>query len=116
MSALLALSDVLVVRAMERCYSRGLPGDIRRRVAVVHVPRHRAYEQFRIPASRHSHVLDDAFSICPELVYRWQLPVEAREWSVVLDRYCRQLLTSMSAHTLDALEDELKLLGAGHAA
>lgn len=116
MSALLALSDVLVVRALERCYSRALPGDARRRAALLRSPRHRAYEHIRIPPARHSHALDAAFTITGELTYRWQLPVEPTEWATVLDDYCRRLLTTMAPHTLDDLEQALRLLGAGHAA
>lgn len=115
MSALLALSDVLVDRALERAYSRGLPGDARRRAALANTPRHRAYEQIRIPASRHDHVLDDAWSMTPELADRWLLPVDPAEWAVVLDRYTRRLLSTGAPKTLDDLGQALTLLGAGHA-
>lgn len=115
MSALLALSDVLVDRALERCYSRGLSGDARRRVAENGTPRHHAYQQVLIPAARHTHALADAWSLTTELAYRWQLPIEPAEWAAVLDRYCRGLLSSGAAHDLDELARSLAVLGASHA-
>ncbi|WP_375483304.1 hypothetical protein [uncultured Jatrophihabitans sp.] len=115
MSALLALSDGLVVRALERAAIRGLPGDLRRRSATLNIPKHRAYERFRIPAARHGHVLEDAFPMTAEIADRWQLPVDADAWSRVLYDYCRGLLVSMQPHTLDDLAAALELLGAGHA-
>lgn len=115
MSALLALSDVLVVRALERAYSRGLTGS-KRRDAAHHGPRHCAYMVEPIPAARHTHALDGAWDMCDDLVFRWQLPVPAETWSYVLDEYARGLLKSQAPHSLDALEQALRLLGAGHAA
>lgn len=115
MSALLALSDVLVCRAHERAFSRDISGDARNMAVQEGIPRHRAYERFPIAAARHTHALADAWYLTPELAYRWQLPVAAAEWASVLDHYSRSLLTTRAPHTLDDLEQALRLLGAGHA-
>lgn len=116
MSALLALSDVAVMRALERCYSRGLSGDARNIAAEENLDRHRAYQRFPIGATRQSHALAGAWSWLPELTSRWLLPVEPADWELVLDRYARALLTTKAEHTLDDLEQAVRHLGAGHAA
>jgi len=43
------------------------------------------------------------------------LPIDPTEWATVLDRYCRQLMSTQARHDLDQLEAALTLLGAGHA-
>lgn len=116
MTALLALSDVVVLRALERAYSRGLTGEHRRVAAETrHLPRHRAYEGIQIPTSRHARALEDAWSITGELAATWLLPVDAAEWSAALDAYCRDLLTTRRPRSLPDLEAALSRLGVhGH--
>lgn len=115
MSALLALSDVTVMRALERAGSRGLSGETRRMLPAKGIAAHDAYRFAAIHPSRHTHALAGSWNITTELAWRWQLPVEAHEWAAVLDRYARDLLTSRAEHTLDELEAALRLLGVGHA-
>lgn len=115
MSALLALSDLLVVRALERACSRGLSGDARR-AARRHVDHpYRAYEAFKVPPTRVAYALEEAWTMTTPIVDRWQLPIEPGEWAHVLDLYARGLLTRQAPHTLDSLDAALALLGAGHA-
>lgn len=114
MTALLALSDVLVIGALERSCSRGLTGE-QRRLAGRHSLRYRAYEFVHIPPNRHTPALEGAWALTAELTIRHSLPVDAGEWSSVLDNYCRGLLASGQPHTLDHLEAALLLLEAGYA-
>lgn len=104
MSDLLALSDVLVLRALERAYSRGLIGSSRSAIARRNVPRHRAYEAILIPAARHSPALDGAWSVTDELAQAWHLPVAGDAWARSLDAYCRDLLTTQRPRSLTDLE------------
>lgn len=112
MTALLALSDVLVVRALERAYSRGLDGSHRAALGN-QVLRHRAYEHTPIPAIRHGHALEGAWTITVELTQSWDLPIRAEEWSTALDAYCRELLTARRPRSLDGLEAALAALRVG---
>lgn len=115
MSDLLALSDVLVLRALERSYSRGLTGEHRRVAADArHLPRHRAYEEIQIPPMRHARALEDAWTITAELVSSWQLAVAAPEWAAALDGYCRDLLTTRRPRSLADLERALDRVGVRH--
>lgn len=116
MSALLALSDVAVMRALERSFSRCATGDQRRAAERDHLLRHHAYQSFPIDGHSHTQALTGAWDLLAELAWRWQLPVEAAEWGGVLDRYSRGLLASRADHDLDQLEAALRTLGAGHAA
>lgn len=116
MSALLALSDVAVMRALERSFSRVASGDSRKMAEEEGLLRHHAYRRFPISASRHNQALGGAWTLLPELGWRWQLPVESGEWEIVLDHYTRSLLSSSCEHTLDDLQQALRTLGAGHAA
>jgi hypothetical protein len=102
-STLLALSDVAVMRALERAYSRGLSGDARRIAAHDGVARHHAYEKFPIALPRQAYVLEDAWSFLPELAGRWPLTVDPGVWALALDRYTRSLLTTRDEHSLDEL-------------
>lgn len=111
MTDLLALSDVLVVRALERAYSRGLTGEYRRATHDRQLPRHRAYEQIHIPPSRHARALDDAWSLTDELAASWDLPIASPVWARSLDDYCRSLLTTQRPRSLPELE--AILAGAG---
>lgn len=116
MSALLALSDVAVIRALERCYSRAITGDARRIADRESIARHHAYRRFAVPDSKLDHALAGSWDVLPELAWRWQLPVLPAEWGVVLDAHVRELLTSRAEHSLDDLQAVLRTLGAGHAA
>lgn len=104
MSDLLALSDVLVLRALERAYSRGLIGSSRSAIARRNIPRHRAYEAILIPTARHSPALDGAWAVTDELATEWHLPVAADAWARALDGYCRDLLASQRPRSLTDLE------------
>lgn len=115
MSALLALSDVITLRALERAYSRGIGGDGRRIADREGVPRHQAYRRFPVPHSKLDHALTGSFDVLPELRSRWLLPIEADDWGVVLNHYLRGLLIDRNEHNLDDLEVALRTLGAGHA-
>lgn len=111
MTAYLALSDVLVVRALERACIRGIDGSSRSALARRNIPRHRAYEEIQIPTSRHARALEDAFAITHELTATWDMPVAASEWSAALDAYCRQLLTTQRPRSLVDLQAALGLVG-----
>lgn len=114
MSALLALSDVVVYRALERSFSRGVSGYARATAAEEGIARYQAYRRFPIVGSRQVRALEGSWELLPELVWRWQLPVLAAEWEKVLDHYTRQLLADSTEHTLDDLSVSLALLGAGY--
>lgn len=107
MSDLLALSDVLVLRALERACSRGLDGSSRSAIARRNVPRHRAYEGIQIPAARHARAFEDAWSITGELADTWDLPVAPADWAATLDAYCRHLLSTRRPRSLTDLESVL---------
>lgn len=116
MNALLALSDVLVVRALERACSRTLTGAQRQVLAVRDIPKHHGYESIHIPTSRHDRALYDTWHIVAEIADRWQLHVDPEEWAATLDQYCRDLLGSSRVHTLDQLEVALAPIGASRVA
>lgn len=106
--ALLALSDMLVVRALERGYSR-LPRSTR---AGLTVPRHRVHERIRLTEAVQDGMLADAWALCPEYVRRWQLPVDDAAWAAALDGYTRVLLRTGRPHTLDGMAAALAPLTA----
>lgn len=103
MSTLLALSDVAVMRALERAYSRGLSGDARNMAVQEGVSRHHAYEKFPIAGPRQAYALEHAWEFLPELADRWPLSVHPVVWAQALDRYTRGLLTTRDEHSLDEL-------------
>lgn len=111
MSCLIAVSDVLVVAALERACSRGLTGE-QRRLAGRHALRYRAYESVHIPAARYDRALEGAWSQTVDLTARWDLEVNPVEWAITLDGYCRQLLAACQQHTVTALVEALSVLGA----
>lgn len=114
MSCLLAISDVLVVSALERACSRGLTGE-QRRLAGRHGLKYRAYETVHIPVGRHDRALDGAWMQTIDLAARWELPVDAVMWAITLDTYARGLLATMTAHTVTGLDEALSVLGSSHA-
>lgn len=114
MTDLLALSDVLVVGALERFCSRGLTGE-QRRLAARYGLRYRAYESVHVPTGRHEHALEGAWDLIGDFTHRWDLPVDPQQWINVLDAYCRQLIETRQQHTLTALDDALTKLRIRHA-
>ena len=103
---LTALSDVLVVRALERACNRGLA---RTRWTTGTAVRHRAYERLVIPPERIDHALEDAWCHLPELAERHRLPIDPRLWARALDGYVRDLLDTRQPHTLPGLELALQV-------
>jgi hypothetical protein len=115
MSTLLALSDALVMRALERAASRGLPGHARDDCRRDGIPQHRAYLHRRIEPAKIPAALNGAWAFTSELVYRWDLPIDPGDWATVLHGYTRGLLLRQDPHRLDDLASALPSVGAGHA-
>lgn len=103
---LVALSDVVVIRALERACNRGLA---RTRWSTGTEVRHRAYERIPIPAARVDHALEDAWCHLPDLARRHRLPIAPQLWADALDAYVRDLLDTRQPHTLDRLELALQV-------
>ena len=98
---LIAVSDVLVLTALQRAYSRCITR------ATKPVPlreRHRAYEHIAIPEQKIEQALADAWALCPLLASKYLDDVDALKWSTTLDTYTRSLLMSSMPHTRQRLE------------
>lgn len=115
MSTLLALSDVVIYRALERAFSRGVSGYARATASEEGIARHEAYRRFPIVGARQGRALEGSWEVLEQLRWRWQLPIPAPEWATVLDHHTRALLTTGAEHNLDDLAEALTALGAGHA-
>lgn len=93
--ALLAVSDVLILHALERAWAR----TVRRadRSCPAHL-RHNQYLRAPVPEERIEAVLHDAWTNCNLLVHRHALPVDPVAWSDTLDSYTRALLLMCQPH------------------
>lgn len=103
---LVALSDVVVIRALERACNRGLA---RTRWTTGSDVRHKAYERIAIPPERVDHALEDAWCHLAELTARHRLAIAPKLWATALDAYVRDLLQTRQPHTLDRLELALQV-------
>lgn len=102
---LLALSDVLVLVALERAASRSLPGSVRRTIPASQ--RHRAYELHPIPEAKMDQALTDAWSSCSLVAARHDLEVSVTDWVALLDSYTRTLILMGQNHTPRRLRPHL---------
>lgn len=97
---LLAVSDLLVLEALTRAWSRTVP---RSRRAVSAGRRHTEYQRYPVPAGRLDSAMRDAWALCPVLANRYPLPVDVVAWQEALDGYTRALLMMGESHTPDRL-------------
>jgi hypothetical protein len=106
---LLALSDLLVLTALERTWARQRRSN---RPSCPPTQRHMQYMRYPVPDDRIEHVLRDAWCLCPQLVTRHHLDVDADRWADVLNDYTRALLLMTVGHTPDRLTPLLLPLAA----
>lgn len=93
---LLAVSDLLVLDALTRAWSRTVKRSDR---AVPAGQRHTEYQRRPVPVDRLDAVLHDAWVLCPMLAERHSLPVSIVPWQDALDSYTRALLMMSERHT-----------------
>lgn len=101
---LVALSDLLVLTACQRAYSRAIT---RRTKFVPMRERHRAYEDFPIPEDKIEAALEDAWSLCALVNHRNDLRVDVEAWTATLDGYTRALLMMSVPHSPTQLRNVL---------
>lgn len=104
---LLAVSDLLVMTACQRAYSRSIS---RRTKYVAMRDRHRAYESVAIAEDKIEAALADAWALCQCIAVRHDIPVDVAEWVVVLDTYTRSLLLMSMPHSTSRLRPILAAL------
>jgi hypothetical protein len=104
---LLALSDVLVLKALERSATFGSRA---RRGPVSSPQRHLAYEQNPVPVEKIDPVVKDMFVLCPILAGRHSLAVDVAAWAALLEQYTRVLLMMGQPHRPVRLLDLLSRL------
>lgn len=112
--ALLGISDVLVLTALERAFSRALPHGARRHIAAGN--RHRGYELVSIPTERIEHALTDAWVLCPMMASRHQLRVDIPSWVELLHTYTSSLIMVGQPHAPSKLREVLGVMLDGLAA
>lgn len=93
--ALLALSDLLVLTALERAYARTAR---RARYTCPPAERHNQYLRHAIPEAQVEAVLRDAWALCPTLAIRHNLDVDPTDWHALLDGYTRALIMMSQNH------------------
>jgi hypothetical protein len=98
--ALLAVSDVLVLKVLERAATYGPRS---RRAATQPERRHVAYERCPVPLDKLDPVLRDMWVLCPKLAHRHGLDVDIEAWMALLDQYVRVLLMMGQPHTPEGL-------------
>jgi hypothetical protein len=108
---LLAISDCLVLTALERAASRVLPRSVRSTG-----PRHAAHEQCAVHPDRLDKALEGAWSLLPLLADRYDVEVTVAAWRELLDSYCRALLQMGQPHRTTALAHHLQAVAAEHPA
>lgn len=101
-----ALSDALVLVALERAASRDLPGSVR--MTTPAAEKHRLYERF--PIAKLDYALTDAWALLPRLVKEHKLGVDPAEWELMLDSYTRSLIMMCQPHELAQLTRHLEQL------
>lgn len=110
-ATVLAVSDLLVMTALERAGSRVAPRSQR-----AGVDRYRVHERYAIPVSRIDYALGvapgsvGAWSLCPLLHSRHRLPVDLEQWTAMLDGYTRALLLMGQPHTTSRLAEAVARL------
>jgi hypothetical protein len=87
---LLAVSDLLVLVALERGFARVVPRSLRPRVPSSE--RHRGYTLVRIQPEAINKALTDAWVLCPMLASRNRFTLEVPAWQELLDSYTPSLL------------------------
>jgi hypothetical protein len=107
---LLAVSDLLVLVALERGFARVVPRSLRPRVPSSE--RHRGYTLVRIQPEAINKALTDAWVLCPMLASRNRFTLEVPAWQELLDSYTRSLLLSAEPHTPSLLRPHLQALNA----
>lgn len=104
---LVACSDLLVLKALERASTFGARA---RRRAVSPHSRHRAYEDNPVPVEKIDHIVKDMFGLCPLLATRHHLEVDTTAWATLLEQYTRVLLMMGQSHRPARLIDVLGTL------
>lgn len=94
---LLAVSDLLVLVALERGFARVVPRSLRPRVSSSE--RHRGYELVPIRADAIDKALKDAWVLCPMLASRNRLRIDVDAWVQLLDTYTRSLVLMGQPHS-----------------
>lgn len=92
---LLAVSDVLILTALERAWARTVKRA--QRSCPAH-QRHNQYLTSPVREDRMEAVLHDAWTLCPLLTHRHDLPVDPVAWADTLDGYTRALLLMAQPH------------------
>jgi hypothetical protein len=106
---LVAVSDCLVLTALERAWSRTVPRSDRQRVSAR--DKHRGYVIVPIRGDRIDKALDGAWQLCQLLQHRHALSVHWDEWAALLDQYTRALIMMSQPHQTTALTAYLAPLG-----
>ena len=98
--SLLALSDLLVLTALERAWSRSVR---RARYGTPAAQRHNQYLRSPVPVEKIDSALRDSWVLCPILADRHDLDTDPAAWQQLLDSYTRALLMAGQSHHPDRL-------------
>ena len=109
--ALLAISDTLVLHALERAWARTVKRNGR---GCNPAQRHNQYLRQPVPEDKVENVLHDAWALCPLLAHRHDLDVDPQVWGDLLHNYTRALLMMCQPHNPHRLTEVLALLGPVH--
>lgn len=102
---LLAVSDLLILTALERGFARVVPRSMRPRVSSSE--RHRGYEIVPIRAEMIDKALTDAWVLCPMLASRNRFDIDVPSWVQLLDSYTRSLILMGQPHSQSVLRPKL---------
>lgn len=106
---LVAVSDCLVLTALERGWSRTvLRSD---RAKVPSNQKHQGYLRFPIHMDKIDKALTDAWQLCALMAHRHDLDIPWKDWAAVLDGYTRAIVTALEPHSIERLAEFLAPLG-----
>lgn len=101
----LAISDMMVLTALDRAFARTVK---RAQRTVPAAARHSQYIHFPIPEEKFEAVLHDAWALCPLMATRYDLACDVIVWMDALDGYTRALLMMGEAHSPERLTATLQ--------
>lgn len=106
-AVLLAVSDTLVLKALERAATSALPRSARSAMSLGR--RCRAYEDHPLDDAKIDAGLRGMWDLCPMLAGRHDLDVDVLAWQQLLDTYTRALLMMGEPHRVARLAAQLNL-------